>query len=98
MVIDLEARQGDKGQAMFLEHPKEENFKDISLDEFEKCLMKIVQEHGQPDRLNPEDVNICKASKELRDNPGAQEYFNNVLTRNPMPNINVCDSQNTTNK
>lgn len=40
---------------MFLEHPKEKDLKQISLDEFEIKLMELVRKNVQPERLNPED-------------------------------------------
>jgi hypothetical protein len=81
---------------MFLEHPQEKNLKNITLDEFEISLMELVRKDVQPERLNPED--ICEAAQKLRDNCDAQRYFNRVITRTPMPNIDVYDSPTPDNK
>jgi hypothetical protein len=71
LVIDLKARQGNKGQAMFLKHPEEKNLKPITLDEFKIQLMELVLKNVQPERLNPEDANsVCDSpTTENKENP-----------------------------
>lgn len=68
---------------------------DFPIKNIEYWIREFFNQY-QPDRLNPED--ICEAAKRFRDNPEAQKYFNRVLTRNPMPNMNVCDSRICENK
>ena len=73
----------NKGQAVFLNHPKEKDLKEITLHEFEIQLMELVRKDVQPERLNPEDI----------------KPFDGILSPNWLVNlVNVCDSPNCENK